>query len=87
MSPLIRFDDGEEVPVQDIGAEGFGVASPLAPPRPDTTRTALVTGMALAVGIALTATALSLGRAQSEHATAAPNVVAAQPLHPGVAKI
>ncbi|MGE0563088.1 MAG: hypothetical protein AB7O50_01115 [Pseudolabrys sp.] len=87
MTALIRFDDSDAAPAHNAGVEGFGVMPPHAPPRPDAALTALVTGMALAVCIALAATALSVGHAQSGHAATAGHLLAAQPAHPAVAKI
>jgi hypothetical protein len=85
MNDLIRFDDGSEK--ADLApVEGFGTTPRLVPPRPDAALTALVTAMALAVCIAVTATAMSFGRMQS-HA-AGPGMAersvaaAAQPLNP-----
>lgn len=60
MSNTNRFDDFEDTGSAPV--EGFGCAPQLVPARPDTALTALVTAMALAVCIALTATAMSFGR-------------------------
>lgn len=85
MDDLIRFDDRFEN-TDTAAAEGFGTTPQLVPPRPDAALTALVTAMALAVCIAVTATAMSFGRMQSHAAgpAAAERSVtaAAQPLNP-----
>lgn len=62
MEQLIRSDDEMEDAAAD---HGFGSTPQLVPPRPDAALTALVTAMALAICIAVTATAMSFGRVQS----------------------
>jgi hypothetical protein len=77
---LIRSDDE----IEDAASEGFGAPPQLVPPRPDAALTTLVTGVALAICIVVTATAVAFGRAQNSHAagpTAERSVaIAAQPL-------
>jgi hypothetical protein len=67
---LIRPNDevGADVDdaVEDTAAtQGFGSAPQLVPPRPDVALTALVTGVALAICIVVTATAMAFGRGQN----------------------
>jgi hypothetical protein len=78
---MIRPDDEAE---DAAATEGFGSAPQLVPPRPDVALTTLVTGVALAICIVVTATAMAFGRVQNSHAagpTAERSVaIAAQPL-------
>jgi hypothetical protein len=63
---LIRPDNEVDDEREDAAAtQGFGSAPQLVPPRPDVALTTLVTGVALAICIVVTVTAMAFGRGQN----------------------
>jgi hypothetical protein len=63
---LIRPDNEVDDEREDIpAAQGFGGAPQLVPPRPDVALTTLVAGVALAICVVVTVTAMAFGRGQN----------------------